>query len=60
MCQKQVVQAAYACAVYQERDVKMRKLGGFPKCHFFNTFFVNKLYKWVTLNLCSMIACVPG
>ena len=33
------------CAAYQERDVKMRKLGGFPKCHFFNTFFVNKLYK---------------
>ena len=30
---------------HQERDVKMRKLGGFPKCHFFNTFFINKLYK---------------
>lgn len=38
--------------------MKMRKLRGFPKCHFFNTFFINKLYKWVTLNLCSMIACI--
>ncbi|KAL3152457.1 hypothetical protein ABBQ32_14160 [Trebouxia sp. C0010 RCD-2024] len=28
----------------QERDVRMRKLGRAPKCHFFNTFFVNKLY----------------
>ena len=37
----------------------MRKLGGFPKCHFFNTFFVNKLYKWVPLVLhkCSINAC---
>lgn len=34
----------------------MRKLGGFPKCHFFNTFFVNKLYKWVSLHLLSMTA----
>ena len=31
--------------LHQERDVRLRKLGGFPKCHFFNTFFINKLYK---------------
>lgn len=29
----------------QERDSRWRKLGRFPKCHFFNTFFINKLYK---------------
>ncbi|KAL0022526.1 hypothetical protein WJX79_007643 [Trebouxia sp. C0005] len=29
----------------QERDTRLRKLGRFPKCHFFNTFFINKLYK---------------
>ena len=30
----------------QDRDVLYRKLGGGrPTCHFFNSFFINKLYK---------------
>lgn len=29
----------------QDRDAERRKAGLGPKCHFFNSFFVNKLYK---------------
>lgn len=30
----------------QDRDALYRKLGGGrPTCHFFNSFFINKLYK---------------
>jgi Ulp1 family protease len=29
----------------QDRDAERRREGLGPKCHFFNSFFVNKLYK---------------
>jgi hypothetical protein len=32
----------------QDRDTRWRRLGiKAPKCHFFNSFFVNKLYRQV-------------
>ncbi|GAB4818844.1 hypothetical protein N2152v2_005890 [Parachlorella kessleri] len=32
-------------ALLQERDMRARSKGTLPKCHFFSTFFLNKLYK---------------
>ena len=28
----------------QDRDTRLRGSGDGPRCHFFNTFFINKLY----------------
>jgi hypothetical protein len=33
-----------ACWLPQDRDLALRQSGGL-RCHFFNTFFLNKLYR---------------
>ena len=33
------------CVPLQDRDTARRQQGKWPKCHFFNSFFVNKLIR---------------
>lgn len=52
----------FCCLCMQDRDTARRKTGHGPKCHFFNSFFVNRIYKCAhakrpTWKVCCYLPC---